>query len=108
MEGLGDSGVPQLMWGREDPDQPFSEEELSKETKVWHYVSGIGKGLQLHPEAQGHMETGTCLPCSDCQGDTEGRFLLPRPLVPLQYIPELTAELAARTNRTVLLQKWSW
>lgn len=75
---------------------------------MWHYVSGIGKGLQLHPEAQGHMETGTCLLCSDCQGDTEGRFLLPKPLVPLQYIPELTAELAARANRIVLLQKWSW
>lgn len=71
-----------------------------------HYVSDIGKGLQLHPDTQGCMETEMCLLCSDCQGYTERSVLPPKPLVPLQYIPELTAELAARTNNTTLLQKW--
>lgn len=41
-------------------------------------MPGIGKGLQMHPEAQGCVETGMCLLCSNCQNHTEGTFLLPK------------------------------
>lgn len=70
---------------------------------------GVGIGLQSHPEGHGCLEFRVCSLCSGCQGHTAGSSHPPKPLVPLQYVPEPTAELARGCqNGTVHLQQWRW